>query len=190
MADLATRLRTPVPRDRYKQAILYIPEAEGPARFAKALLRVGKALAAIHDKDCIANHELAILSKITLDAIPSRRRKVLEALTVIGKGSSKEIGMKADIATTSTGVILEDLMYLKAVDRRVDSNSENATFFWRLRPGIESQWRVITKIAQSKEVHRQKQPRDMRDIYKEEVPSLVFAGEPPETTDGKDECPF
>jgi len=175
-ADLATRLRTPVSRDRYKQTISYIPMAEGPARFGKALLRIGQALAEVRGKNTLGNDELRLLAKLTLDAIPSRRRKILEALTTLGEGKTKEIGLEADIATSSAGIILEDLMYLGAVKRWTKSDSDTATFYWRLKPDIQSQWALATAIAQHQELPKQKQQRGLGSINRE-VPSLVIACE-------------
>ena len=177
MAVLATRLRSVVSRNRYTRAIDYIPKPEGPARFAKALITLGKALAAIRGKDEVGQEELAVLAKVALDCIPSRRRKVAGVLAESDGGTTKAIGLRADIATASVGLILEDLMYLSGVERWVESNSETAPFHWRMKPEVLKQWALAQNIAQGQELLTQKQTREIREILKEDMPSLVFAHE-------------
>jgi hypothetical protein len=177
LAVLTTRLRSVVSRNRYTRAIDYIPKPEGPARFAKALITLGRALAAIRSKREVGQEELAILAKVALDCIPSRRRKVADVLSKSDGDTTKAIGLEADIATASVGLILEDLMYLGAVERWVESSAETAPFHWRMKPEVLKQWTLAQNIAEGKELLTQKQTREIREILKEDMPTIVFAHE-------------
>jgi len=183
LADLATRLRTPVSRDRYTHAVDYIPTPEGPARFGKALLRIGKGLAAVRRGKEIGPDELRVLGKIALNSIPSRRLAVIRALATIGEATNKEIGLKAELPTGSAGFILEDCLVLGITQRWCESGSdgevkENATSHWRIRDEVLRQWEEALRVANG-EALQQKQTTDVRDVIREDGPvrPLVIADE-------------
>jgi hypothetical protein len=183
LADLATRLRTPVSRDRYTHAVDYIPTPEGPARFGKALLRVGKGLAAVRGENEIGPDELRVLGKIALNSIPSRRFAVVRALATLGEATNKEIGLEAELPTASAGYVMEDCLVLGIAERRFESGSdgeikENATSHWRIRDEILRQWEEAVRVANG-EAPQQKQTRDVRDVVTEDgsVRPAAFADE-------------
>lgn len=174
LSVLTTRFRSVVSRDHYTRAIDYIPQPEGPARFAKALVTLGKALAVVRGHDTIGADELSTLAKVSLNCIPSRRRTLLKALVAIDQGTTKEIGLKANIATKSTALILEDLMYLGAVNRWADGEHETAAFHWSLESEVRKQWKLANDLAGRQELDTQKQTREIREIKKGSTHSPVF----------------
>ncbi|MCD6154162.1 MAG: hypothetical protein J7J22_00010 [Candidatus Verstraetearchaeota archaeon] len=161
LATFTTRLRTPVSRDRYSRDINYLPEPEAPARFAKALVLLAKALAAVRGKTSVMKEELGILSRISLACIPSRRLAVLNALAAVEKGTTKAISLTANIATSSGKLILEDLMYLGAVDRSTKTDAETSPFYWALKPEAREEFAFVRSLAQ---LNTQKQQGDIGDI--------------------------
>jgi len=182
-AVFTTRLRSPVSRNRYTRVIDYLPKPEGPARFGKALICLGKALAAARGKESITEDELRVLAKVALDCIPSRRKAVVGALNTLGEGKTKKIGLEANIASISTGDILEDLMYLGAADRWTESDADNAPFKWRLKTDVARQWSLVNDIASSRKAPLKKQTGGLGGLIKGEqkddtAHSLVFQEEP------------
>jgi len=173
LADLTTMLRTPVGRNRYDKTIQYIPQAEGPARFAKELALLAKALAAVRGKTAVTADEYPVLAHIALSSIPSKRVQVFAALCELGEGSTKRVALAANMPTTSTGYILEDLQLLGAVNRYVSPGMEDkqtATFFWSPEERQLALWRELL------ELYTQKQQTEIREIYKarEDMPPPVF----------------
>lgn len=162
LAALTARLRTPVSRNPYNHSLDYLPKPEGPARMVKALLVLGKALAALRGHSEVGPEELRTLARVALSSIPSRRRAVADALDG-EKRRSKEVGLRASLPTTSAGYILEDLMCLGAVDRWSTSDADNASFAWRLKPVVADELHTVYSLLVENEAHKRKQPRDMED---------------------------
>jgi len=139
-ANLATWLRTPVARDYRDKTIEYQPLPEGPARMAKALLRLGKALAAVRGQDAIDADVASLLAKIALDSVPPKR---LAAVRFLARESTwvttRELGFAINLPTTSATYLLEDLDALRIINKRVQGGedaSSNRPFEWRLRDRI------------------------------------------------------
>jgi len=184
LSVLTVTLRTPVSRDRYTQTIDYLPLVEGPARLVKAMLVLARALAALRGSDHIGTAELRTLAKMALRCIPSRRLKVVRALLQMSTDgvSTKAVGLAAELPTTSTGYILEDLHLLGAVDRWATSDADTAPFHWRLKPAIAEKLIVADYCARATDLlHKQKIVRDIRERKQEpedgKRPSQVFACE-------------
>jgi len=188
LATLTTRLRTPVSRDRYSKDIDYLPEPEGPARFAKALVLLGKALAAVRGKTGIEAEELQVLARIALACIPSRRIAMVNALATVREGTTKAISLAANISTPSGKLILEDLMYLGAVERWAESAAETAPFFWRLKPEVREELLFAQSLTLATQLNTQKQQREFRELLNVDgkgiTPSIVFAYQASGSRDG------
>jgi len=164
IASFTTRLRTPVSRNPYTKDIDYLPEPEGPARFAKALVLLGKALAAVRGKTSLTPEELQVLARIALGCIPSRRLAMINALANIREGTTKAISLAANISTPSGKPILEDLMYLGVVDRWVESDAETAPFYWRLKPSLRKELIFTHSLALATQLNTKKQQGEIWEI--------------------------
>jgi len=184
LATLTTRLRTPVSRNPYTKDIDYLPEPEGPARFAKALVLLGKALAAVRGKTTVGGGGLQVLARIALACIPSRRIALANAMVNICKGTTKGISLAANISTSSGKLILEDLMYLEAVDRWTESDSNTAPFLWRLKPEVRAEFVFAHNLALTTQLNTKKQQGEIREILnvddKAKSPSIVFSYQAPD----------
>jgi len=176
LATFTTRLRTPVSRDRYSKDIDYLPEPEAPARFAKALVLLGKALAAVRGKSSVTGEELQVLAHIALACVPSRRMAMLNALAAVEEGTTKAASLAANISTSSGKLILEDLMYLGAVDRWAKSDVLTSPFYWRLKPEVREELAFVRGLIQ---LNTQKQQGEIWEILniddKAKRHSVVFA---------------
>jgi hypothetical protein len=139
-ANLATWLRTPVARDYRDKTIEYQPLPEGPARMAKALLRLGKALATVRGQDAIDAAVAGLLTKIALDSVPPKRLAAVRSLAREATWvTTRELGFAINLPTTSVTYLLEDLDALRIIDKRVQGGgdaSTNRPFEWCLRDKI------------------------------------------------------
>lgn len=181
LSCMTARLRTPVVRDRFSKDIEYIPQPEGPARLAKALFTLGKAIAALRGRDHVGEGELRTLARISMRSISSKRSRVVRALIGMEGGTTKAIGLAAGLATATTGYILEDLHCLDAADRWVESDAETAPFHWRLKPEVEDQLTRALALT-GEQLHTQKLIDRRENIREDSLgqskrPSHVFACE-------------
>lgn len=120
-ANLATWLRTPVTRDRYDKTIDYQPLPEGPARMAKALLRLGKALAVVRGQETIDEDVAQLLVKIALDSVPPKRLDAVRFLRKSdGLSRTRTVALGLDLPTPTPTLLLEDLCALKALEKSVE----------------------------------------------------------------------
>lgn len=141
-ANLATWLRTPVARDYRDKTIEYQPLPEGPARMAKALLRLGKALATVRGQDVIDADVASLLGKIALDSMPPKR---LAAVRFLARESTwvttRELALALDLPSPTATLLLEDLNALHIINKRVQGDDDarsNRPFEWCLRDKIAS----------------------------------------------------
>lgn len=154
-ANLATWLRTPVVRDYRDKTIDYQPLPEGPARMAKALLRLGKALAAIRGEQVIDEEALSLLVKIALDSVPPKRLAAVRCLAAAdGWVRSRKVALKLRLPTTSATYLLEDLALLDVIEKRVErkqdvdgENPEGGSQFEDDGSGRSFEWRFRELLA-------------------------------------------
>lgn len=151
-ANVATWLRTPVARDFRDKSIDYTPLAEGPARMAKALLRLGKGLATVRGEDAIDDDVADLLIKVALDSIPPKRLGAVRYLAALDSWErTRKIALRLRLPTSSATYLLEDLAALDVVEKRVErkddadegtgdgeppAETEGKAFEWRLRDVI------------------------------------------------------
>jgi len=135
--------RTAVSRDRYTQAVNYLPEAEGPPRLMKQLSTLGRGIALVQGKGEVDEGVYNILKKVGRDTLPSYRNLIFGEMWMKGiKGDRWEklraLGelFKSPVATIR--LYLEDLMMLGLVERKVEgeqrsySDSDKVPYLWRL----------------------------------------------------------
>ena len=78
LANVATRLRSVVKRNPYRQEVIeYMPQQEGPARMMKMAINLLKSLAVIRERSTVNETDLSVIRKVCLDSIPSMRRNTL-----------------------------------------------------------------------------------------------------------------
>lgn len=133
--------RTGVSRDRYTQAINYLPESEGPPRLMKQLFTLGRGIALVHGKREIDEEVYSILKKVGRDSLPSYRNLILREMwkTRIKEDHWEKLKVLGELFKSPTATIriyLEDLTILGLSERRLDGeylgDSEKAPYFWRI----------------------------------------------------------
>lgn len=118
LASFVVRARSGIIRDGYStREIEQIPDPELPTRLSKQLITLSVAFSLMSNNSFTEN-DYALIYKIGLDSIPTKRRLVIETLV-----KSKEQLETSDVATTisyptnTTRRILEDLHGLKLIER-------------------------------------------------------------------------
>jgi hypothetical protein len=149
LACFVAEARSGVSRDRYTQAIEYLPEAEGPARLVKQLWTLGAGISIIQGKSEFDDDVYNILKKVGKDTLPSHRNLILKKMwekDIAGNSWEKTRTLSGffNYPTTTTKLQLEDLMVLNLLDRKFEDSSsqdddvygyrksETTPYCWRL----------------------------------------------------------
>jgi hypothetical protein len=116
LADLVTRARSPVTRERGGGALQGVPEPEVPARFALQLYALAQGLVLVGGGTALNTADRRRLARVAWDGIPVLRRTVLHVLAQV----SSPLGTQAVATTvqcpeTTVRRTLEDLQVLKLV---------------------------------------------------------------------------
>jgi len=117
LAQYTASLRTSVSRNPYNRNILeYIPEDEVGTRLGIQLAKLGKALAAIRNKEEITESELKILTRVARDTIPKKVKILMDCLANEPYGlTTSEIREKTGIENETCRYGLKDLQVLGLV---------------------------------------------------------------------------
>ncbi len=117
IADIVTRARTVVERDRYDRSPYYTPESEVPTRFAEQLCNLARGLAMVHKRDHVSENEINLIKKTALDCLSSNRRALLMVLTKeYPEGVTiKHVAEKLKIGFTTARLKLQDLSQLDLI---------------------------------------------------------------------------
>ncbi len=114
LATLGARCRSAVERDGRTRELLFVPEAEPPARLVKALWRLLEGSTAIGVDRATA---WQVVTKTALDCMPSRRRTALEALTTLTEPDTTDVAEQASQPTPTIRLALEDLTAHQLAER-------------------------------------------------------------------------
>jgi hypothetical protein len=135
LAVLAVRCRSVVSRDGYTRDIISVPTPEQPARLAKQLGKLLKALRVIGVDDVTARR---IVARCAIDSMPVGRRQCIEALMGRGQVSTTDIGDRIDLPSTTTRRLLEDLAAHHVVVRTVVG--QGFADLWELAEFAAGRW--------------------------------------------------
>jgi hypothetical protein len=80
LADFVTRARTHIERSGTTKEMLYEPEPEAPTRLAQQLSQLAKGSALLDGRPDAGEQDYTIVKRVAFDCIPTRRRKVIEAV--------------------------------------------------------------------------------------------------------------
>jgi hypothetical protein len=164
VARAITQSRTPVVRDRFDKTVQLAPALEGPARTAKALKKLGIALAAVYGNESVGNREVALLATIGLSNIPSLRRLVIEKLRDSDIPlSHKAIGLQLGVPTLTVSRVCEDLSLLEVVQRESSTQSDAAQFRVSLNPHFQALWDQIIVFSRAYVPHTESADRVCAD---------------------------
>ena len=137
LADLTSRLRSPVSRNPYDKTVNYQPDIEGPARLAKAFAKLGKGLSAIRGKLQVTSEEYEVIKGVAMDTVSKRRITIVRYLVDKEWRRTKEIASDLAIPQTTATIELEDLSMIGVLDRQPDLKegeelAQNTPYKWRL----------------------------------------------------------
>ena len=140
--------RCAVERDRYSQAIEYIPEAEGPPRMAKQLKSLGVGIALAHGKHEIDEDVYSIIRKVGHDLIETRRIICLkhlwkeQAVEFMEWANTQEVADAVGIPAASARIILEDLQIVGLLKKRLKDGKPDDEEDTRGRGRKPYEWQI------------------------------------------------
>lgn len=125
LADIVTRARSAVARDRQTRDILYLPEPEAPTRFAKQIAQLMAAAIRIGVSE---DRAWRLARKVGWDSVPAVRSAVIHLLSR-QEGVSltyAEIEEKTGLPKTTVRRVVEDLVVLGLATQRKEGDAANA----------------------------------------------------------------
>ena len=137
LADLTSRLRSPVSRNPYDKTVNYQPDIEGPARLAKAFAKLGKGLSALRGRLVMTSGEYEVIKRVAMDTVSKRRITIVHYLADKDWRRTKEIASDLAMPQTTTTLELEDLSMIGVLDREPDLKeseelTQNTPYKWQL----------------------------------------------------------
>jgi uncharacterized membrane protein len=125
LADIVTRARSGVARDRQTRDILYLPEPEAPTRFAKQIAQLMAAAIRIGVPE---DEAWRLARKVGWDSVPAVRSAVIHLLARQAGASLKiaELEEKTGLPKTTINRVVEDLVVLGLAKRWKQGSSDNA----------------------------------------------------------------
>lgn len=141
LADLTSRLRSPVSWNPYDKTINYEPDIEGPARLAKAFGKLAKGLAAVRGKLQVTSDELQVIRRVAIDTVPKRRIKIVRYLLDRQWYRTKDVASTLNMPQATANRELEGLMMIEVVKREPDLEEgkelgQTTPYKWQLREKV------------------------------------------------------
>ncbi len=137
LAAMLALARTHIDRGRNHQ-VTHVPEPEGPMRIAQQLKKLGQGLALINGRDEINEADLAILSQVALESMPSNRLRLIRELARLdGVSAARVQGIFGLSSKTAAREKLEDLRLLKIVVKRKTKGGDAYRFNAKFRGYIQ-----------------------------------------------------
>ena len=125
LADIVTRARSGVARDRQTRDILYLPEPEAPTRFAKQIAQLMAAAIAIGVSETEA---WRLARKVGWDSVPAVRSAVIRLLAR-QEGIAipySDLEERTGLPKTTVRRVVEDLVVLGLAEQRKEGDAANA----------------------------------------------------------------
>jgi hypothetical protein len=125
LADIVTRARSGVARDRQTRDILYLPEPEAPTRFAKQIAQLMAAALAIGVDETEA---WRLAEKVGWDSVPAVRSAVICLLARYADEplAYSDLEEKTGLPKTTVRRVVEDLVVLGLASHQKESSAGNA----------------------------------------------------------------
>jgi hypothetical protein len=148
-----------VARDPYNQTVIYQPEAEGPARVAKAFYKLANGLTIVRGKKEIGEAEYDLLFKIGMDSIPVQRKRILDHLSEFNDlKKPKEVAKYLEMPTMTVRLILEDVTLLGMAEQCADTRegeeiADNTPWRYRMKDEIRELYNSISPVGFEVSVH-------------------------------------
>lgn len=145
LASFIVKARSGLVRDSFKHELQFIPETEAPARIAKQLGTLIKALAVLEKRRKVNWRDYYMTLHVALDIIPSNRMRHILALSELPNAApsltTTQVAQKTDYSKTGSEIILEDLTALQVVQAiRGGTGTPNE---WKLSNIAKEYWKEI-----------------------------------------------
>lgn len=159
ISSWVVRVRSGVIRDGFKKELIFIPAPEAPARLAKQLGTLIKALAVLAGRTSVTWDDYYMVLKVAFDVIPSNRMKHLIALCgETHMTSTTHIAQKTDYSRAGSNIILEDLSALNIV--KVKRGGSGQANIWGLSRETYEYFKHILPVK----------PDNIESIFPEDSP--------------------
>jgi len=161
LASWVVRVRSGVVRDGFKKELIFIPTPEAPARFAKQLGTLAKALAVLAGRTVVTWDDYYMVLKVAIDVIPSNRTHHILALCgEMHMASTTYIAQKTHYSRPGSTTILEDLTSLGIA--KVKRGGSGQANIWGLS---RETYRYFKKILPTVTPHIEKIFPDNAEYY-------------------------
>jgi predicted transcriptional regulator len=141
LSVLVARARSPVERDARTREIEFVPQGEGPARFARQLHKLTLALYTLR----LGRRDVhRAIRRLALDSITPVRRQALELL--LDTDEAKQTAKVATALGLPTGTarrVLEDLSAHGLLDRRKVGTSDTSPYKWWATELARDLWQLV-----------------------------------------------
>ena len=133
IAELVTRARSAVERDRWSRDIAFTPMPEMPPRFSRQLVALAEGIALASGHTAVTDEDIRRVARVGLDGIPPVRRACLEHLAVVrGPSTVTAVAAHLGCSISPARYTLQDLRVLElTVSQR---GPEGPDTRWRLSP--------------------------------------------------------
>lgn len=117
LTSFIVKARTALVRDNFKRELDYIPQSEAPARLAKQLGTLIKALAVLEGRNTVNWSDFYMTLRVAFDIVPANRMAHLIALCGEDiKVTTNEVIKKTNYSRSGAEIILEDLTAVEIVE--------------------------------------------------------------------------
>lgn len=129
LAKFSATLRGVVDRDRFSDIVMYKPSAEVGTRIAKQLSKLGIGICMFMKKRSVDKEVYELIKRVALDTVPDRAEEVVRTLWKTKDWTpTLKISEFTRLPSTTLFRVLQDLLLLKIVDKKVEKNSAQ----WKL----------------------------------------------------------
>lgn len=139
LSTLVARCRSAVERDGRTREVEFIPDSEAPARLARTLAQLLRAMEVIGIEP---SERRRLTRKVGLDCVPALRRRALEHLIEMGsQQATNQVATALDHPTQTIRRALEDLAAHRILTRY--SKGAGRADYWELNPWTRERWELI-----------------------------------------------
>jgi hypothetical protein len=161
IAQLGSRLRTHVPRDKYDRLVSGLQRGEVLTRMAQQMTQLYLGLEAVQ---VVESERWQIIQKVAMDSMPLIRKTVLGIVQEGERGkvvmSSEKVAKRLQVSVSHTKRVLEDLQILGVIQRgrgvRSENDSDDGGKGWRLTAWAEERLVGVAKSEDERQLESER----------------------------------